>query len=165
LVLSSKVIDSALHSSTLALCHGNIALDSTKLNIVLLNGSSMLVNQSCVVHLDLIKFSLNSHFFRLYDIKRLSEFLLTIQSFLVLSSELLQLGLKIPVLLLISILALIKGFEALLEPLCFKLESCLFGFEILVLLVTLGEHALKIANLRDERSTNFGGEFDIVNSV
>jgi len=154
-----------LHSSTLALCHGNIALDSTKLNIVLLDGSGMLVNQSRVVHLDLIEFSLNSHFFRLDDIERLSEFLLTIQSFLVLSSELLQLGLKIPVFLLISILALIEGFEALLKTLGFKLKSCLFSFEVLILLVSLGEHTLQIANLRDERSTNFGGELDIVNSV
>jgi hypothetical protein len=117
LVLPSEVVDPTLHSSTFTLGHCDITPDSTKLNIMLLDSSGVLINQPGVVHLDLVEFSLRVDLFCLDHIERLRKFLLTIQCLLVLSSELLQLGLKIPVLLLISILAFVKGLEALLESL------------------------------------------------
>ena len=76
-----------------------------------------------------------------------------------------QLGFKVPVLLLVSILAFIEGLEALLESLRLKLKSRRGGLEILVFFISFGKDTLEIANLGDERSTDLGGEFDIVDSV
>lgn len=84
---------------------------------MLLDSSGVLINQPCVSHLDFVEFSLRVDLFRLDHIEGLRKLLLAIERLLVLSSELLQLGLKIPVLLLISVLAFVKGLEALLESL------------------------------------------------
>jgi hypothetical protein len=165
LVLASEIIDPALHSSTFALSHCNVALDGTKLNVMLLDSGGMLINQSCVVHSDFIELSLHCNLLCLDDIEGLSELLLAVQCLFVLSTKLLQLCLKIPVFLLITILTFIERLEALLKSLGFKLKSSLVGFQVFVLLISLGQYTLKVADLSDKRSADFGGELDIVNSV
>jgi hypothetical protein len=83
----------------------------------------------------------------------------------VLRTKLLQLCLKIPVFLLIAILTLIERLEALLKSLGFKLKPSLVGLKVFVLFISLGQYTLKIADLSNKRSADFGSELDIVNSV
>jgi len=54
----------------------------------------------------------------------------------------LQLGFKVPVLLLVSILAFIEGLEALLKSLRFKLKSRRGGLEILIFFISFGKNTL-----------------------
>jgi hypothetical protein len=165
LVLASEIIDPALHSSTFTLRHGNVAFDGTKLNVMLLDSGGMLIDQSCVVHSDFIKLSLHCNLLCLDDIEGLSELLLAVQCLSVLRTKLLQLCLKIPVFLLIAILTLIERLEALLKSLGFKLKPSLVGLKVFVLFISLGQYTLKIADLSNKRSADFGSELDIVNSV
>jgi hypothetical protein len=125
----------------------------------------MLVRQLGVGHLDFVEFSLSLVLFRLQNVEGLCESLFLVRRFFLRQQQLLDLSFKGPVLILVSVLALIKYFESLLEALGVNLEPRFFGLGIFQLFIFLCEQRLQIPDLCNERSANLGGEFDVMDSV
>ena len=76
-----------------------------------------------------------------------------------------DLGLEVPVFILVSALAVIEGLEALLEGFGLDFQSRSVDIDLPQLLLLLCEQGLQIADLGDEGRAYLGGELNIVNSV
>lgn len=73
--------------------------------------------------------------------------------------------LEVPVLLLVAVLALVQLLDPVTKAFALILKSRLVLLGITQLFFAFGQKSLQAANLGDKGCTNFGGEFDVVNTV
>jgi hypothetical protein len=112
--------------------------------------------------LDLLQLPLRGILLGLDDIDRLGKLLLALGRLFLRRNQLVDLRLKVPVLVLVSVFALVQGLQALLESLGFDLQLGPFRFDLLKLFFPLGEQGLQIADLGNQGRADLCSKLDVV---